>query len=76
MIIDGETGLLVPPKSPPALAAALGRLIGDADLRTRLGRAGRRRCEEVFGIDAHVRNVVATYHRTLSPTVAPARGLG
>jgi rhamnosyl/mannosyltransferase len=40
---DGETGLCVPPGDPAALAAALGRLLGDADLRRRLGEAGRAR---------------------------------
>jgi len=74
MVIDGETGLLVPPKSPPELAAALGRLIEDADLRTRLGRAGRRRCEDMFGIDVHVRNVLAEYHATLALTPTPRSG--
>ncbi len=40
---DGETGLLVPPDDPGALAAAIGRLLDDADLRRRLGAAGRER---------------------------------
>lgn len=40
---DGETGLLVPPDDPGALALAIGRLLDDADLRTRLGAAGRQR---------------------------------
>jgi len=38
---DGATGLLVPPSDPPALAAALVRLIEDPTLRTKLGAAGR-----------------------------------
>ena len=41
LVRDGETGLVVPPGDPPALAAALGRLLGDAALRERLGAAGR-----------------------------------
>ncbi|MEZ5176881.1 MAG: glycosyltransferase [Acidimicrobiales bacterium] len=40
VVADGETGLLVPPDDPAALAAALDRLLGDADLADRLGRAG------------------------------------
>ncbi|GGU84918.1 glycosyl transferase family 1 [Streptomyces litmocidini] len=40
---DGETCLAVPPGDAGALAAALGRVLGDLDLRTRLGAAGRAR---------------------------------
>jgi glycosyltransferase involved in cell wall biosynthesis len=40
---DGVTGLLVPPDDPGALAAAIGRLLDDDELRLRLGAAGRER---------------------------------
>ncbi|MEM8753547.1 MAG: glycosyltransferase, partial [Pseudomonadota bacterium] len=40
-IRDGESGLVVPPADPEALAAALERLAGDAPLRARLGAAAR-----------------------------------
>jgi len=40
---DGETGLLVPPDDPGALAQAIGRLMDDDELRARLGAAGRTR---------------------------------
>ena len=43
LVLDGETGLLVPPDDVAALAGALGRLLGDRDLRRRLGAAGRER---------------------------------
>ena len=41
LILDENTGLLVPPADPPALAAGLRRLITDPALRQRLGAAGR-----------------------------------
>ena len=41
MVKDGETGLLIPPNDPAALRSALERLMGDADLRSRLGEAGK-----------------------------------
>ena len=45
---DGETGLLVEPNDPGALAVAILRALGDAELRARLGAAGRRRTIERF----------------------------
>ncbi len=45
---DGETCLAVPPGDADALAAGLNRLLGDAQLRARLGRAGRERVLEKF----------------------------
>jgi glycosyltransferase involved in cell wall biosynthesis len=45
---DGETGLLVPPGDPGALAVAIGRVLDDADLRARLATAGRNRVLERF----------------------------
>ncbi|GAB4481252.1 MAG: glycosyltransferase family 4 protein [Anaerolineales bacterium] len=48
IITGAETGLIVPPEDPQALAAALLRLFRDPDLRARMGRAGRRRVEALF----------------------------
>jgi glycosyltransferase involved in cell wall biosynthesis len=43
IVVDGETGLLVPPDDRPALVAAMQRLSGDAELRQRLGAAAKER---------------------------------
>ncbi len=48
LVVDGETGLLVPPGDVPALRAALERVLGDGELRRSLGEAGRRRARESF----------------------------
>ena len=40
-VLDGRTGLLVPPERPAQLAAAFEKLIHDEDLRKQLGAAGR-----------------------------------
>jgi glycosyltransferase involved in cell wall biosynthesis len=45
---EGENGLLVPPRDPVALAAALRRLIEDAPLRQRLGQRSRERAVQEF----------------------------
>jgi glycosyltransferase involved in cell wall biosynthesis len=48
IIVDGATGLLVPPGDPAALAAALRHLAADPDLRAQLGSAGRAHVREHF----------------------------
>ena len=48
---ENETGLLVPPDDPPALALALARLLDDGALRQRMGRAGRRWVEREMNWD-------------------------
>lgn len=48
---DEVTGLLVEPKDPAALAVALGRLLADPQLRSRLGIAARARARARFGAD-------------------------
>jgi glycosyltransferase involved in cell wall biosynthesis len=48
MLVDGETGLVVPEASPAALAAAIARLAEDPDLWVRLGRGARAKAEAVF----------------------------
>jgi glycosyltransferase involved in cell wall biosynthesis len=50
VVRDGETGLQVPQRDAPALAAALARLLGDADLRVRLASRARRLIEAEFDI--------------------------
>ena len=65
MIQDRETGLLVPAKDPTQLAEALRVLVADADLRARLGAAGRIRCEKEFSLKAHTEALVREYSRTL-----------
>lgn len=54
LIIDGETGLVVPPSDSQALAQAIERLARDEGLRTRLGTAARDRIETVFNIRSTV----------------------
>jgi len=48
---DGETGLLVDPEHPAAVAAAVNRLLADEPLRRRMGTAGRRAVETYYNWD-------------------------
>lgn len=61
MVIDGETGFLVPPGNVDALAVALRTLIDDEDLRRAMGLAGRRRMEEHFSIEEFIGSFESLY---------------
>lgn len=61
LVVDGETGVVVPPRDPAALRAALQRLLGDPELRRRLGAAARRRAEERFSWAAATDATLAAY---------------
>lgn len=62
---DGETGLLVPPRDPEALAAAMLRLIDDPELGARLGRAGRELMLSGFTTQAMCNGVRELYEELL-----------
>ena len=47
-MVDGQTGLLVPPATVAPLAAALNRLVGDPALRAAMGAAGRLRAQDRY----------------------------
>jgi glycosyltransferase involved in cell wall biosynthesis len=55
VIAEGETGFLVPAGDAGALADRVGRLLGDAGLRARMGEAARRRAERLFDRSTMVR---------------------
>jgi glycosyltransferase involved in cell wall biosynthesis len=60
-VVDGETGLLVPARDPPALAAALRRLIEAPELRAKMGAAGRLRAEQYFADAIICRQTLLVY---------------
>jgi glycosyltransferase involved in cell wall biosynthesis len=69
MLVDGETGILVPPSDPVALAGAIGRLVGEPARRARMSVAARQRARDVFSVDAHGRRLQAHYDRLCAPGV-------
>ena len=74
-VIDGRTGLHVPPHDPSAIAAAVGRLLDDTRLRRRMGVAGRRRAVHCFGWDAVARATLRSYRRAMWAAPPPRRSL-
>lgn len=65
MVIDGETGLLIPPGDVAALAIAIGRLVEDADLRQRLGHRAREWVEQRFSLTAMIEGNLNVYHEVI-----------
>ncbi|MBN1123229.1 MAG: glycosyltransferase family 4 protein [Anaerolineae bacterium] len=61
IVVDGETGLLVPPDDPAALAKAITPVLSDRPLALRLGEAGYRRLVEQFSVDKMIRGTLSVY---------------
>jgi glycosyltransferase involved in cell wall biosynthesis len=71
VVAHGETGYLVPPGEPGALAEALSRLVADPGGRAALGAAGRRRVEERFDVERMRRRHVELYTELLASRGLP-----
>jgi glycosyltransferase involved in cell wall biosynthesis len=64
-VADGETGTLVPPRDPAALAAAVARYLGDAQLARRHGEAGRARAVAQFSYPSQAERYLELYRELL-----------
>src|SRR5260370_30214527 len=64
-IVDGETGVLVPPRDADAVVAALDVIVGDTARRRRMGNTGRRRAEDYFAMDKYIVRVLAAYEKAI-----------
>jgi glycosyltransferase involved in cell wall biosynthesis len=62
----GRAGILVPPRDPDALAAAIVRLLRDRELGSALNRRGRARVDERFSVDAMVAGTRTVYEKVLA----------
>jgi glycosyltransferase involved in cell wall biosynthesis len=67
-VVDGTTGLVVPPNDPQALADAIVRILHDGELAEAMGRAGRERAVEAYSLEATVRQYEALYERLVPAT--------
>jgi glycosyltransferase involved in cell wall biosynthesis len=63
VVLEGKTGLLVPPRDHEALAAAIVRLLGDERLRQAMGAAGHARVRDRFSAERMVRDTLQIYRR-------------
>ena len=69
IVIDGETGLLVPPADASKLAEALERIARDGSFGERLGATGKRFVAERFAWPVIVRQWRSVYTRAITPNV-------
>lgn len=73
-VVHGETGLLVPPSAPGALAAALNELLADPARSRAMGLAGQRRAREAFSAEAALCSLAALYESLVEARTARAPG--
>jgi glycosyltransferase involved in cell wall biosynthesis len=66
VVVDGVTGILVPPRDPDALAEAILTLLHDPDLRRKMGQAGRERVRGHFSVEKMVKETEGLYRRLLT----------
>ncbi|MBN1993495.1 MAG: glycosyltransferase [Anaerolineae bacterium] len=65
VVVDGVTGLIVPPGDPMALAGAIHHLLVDTNLRGQMGRAGQSRVQQHFDIQQNVERTESLYKELL-----------
>jgi rhamnosyl/mannosyltransferase len=63
--VDGQTGLVVPPRDPGELTSAINRLLADEPLRTTMGERGRERVRQEFSHDVMIDRVLDLYSSLL-----------
>lgn len=63
LITDGETGLIVPPGNPEALATAIARMLDAPQLAARMGAAARKRTRERYSLNEQLEKLTALYER-------------
>jgi len=75
-VVDGVTGVHVPPRRPDRIAGALTELLGDPSRRAAMGRAGRERVQARYGWARVAAATAATYERVLARSAATTEAVG
>lgn len=73
VVVDGETGILVPPQQPLELARAIRSILADPALGKRMGAAGRDRVLSHFSIEGMIAKYERLYDEILQPSVSSVR---
>jgi glycosyltransferase involved in cell wall biosynthesis len=76
LVVDGESGILVPPREPAAMAAAIRRLLTDPALAARLARGGRERVERGFSSEVRIDRIEALYERLIAERATAGASAG
>ncbi len=66
IVVDGETGLIVPKREIPALAGAIASLLGDPPRATAMGLMGKERANRVFSVETMADSIVDLYREVLA----------
>jgi len=66
LVVEGETGVLVPPDDPRAIAGALAALLADPERRARLGSAGRARARAHHTLDRAAAAIAGAYGEVIT----------
>lgn len=69
-VVDGKTGIMVPPRDSKALADAMKRLASDPKLRQKMGEAGRKFVENRYSVEAVLEQTWNVYKRSGAETQA------
>lgn len=76
LVIDGETGVLVPPDDADQLAAGLCKVLESPQLRKKMGCAGRQRIEETFTLERKLNETEKLYLSMLASVLDQSQDCG
>jgi len=66
IVVDGHTGLLVPPQNTQAITEVLSKLLSNSQMAQTMGQAGRKRLDTDFSVQKMIEQTAALYRRSLS----------